>query len=30
VLGVVAAGGIGQELKNTVDLLDFVRVFTMI
>ena len=30
VLGVVGAGGIGQELKNSVDLLDFARVFTII
>ena len=30
VLGVVGAGGIGQELKNSVDLLDFARLFTII
>lgn len=30
VLGVVGAGGIGQELKNSVDLLLFARVFTVI
>ncbi len=30
VLGVVGAGGIGQELKNSVDLLAFDRVFTII
>ena len=30
VLGVVGAGGIGQELKNSVDLLQFDRVFTII
>jgi phosphonate transport system permease protein len=30
VLGVVGAGGIGQELKNSVDLLDFNRLFTII
>ena len=30
VLGVVGAGGIGQELKNSVDLLDFSRLFTII
>jgi phosphonate transport system permease protein len=30
VLGVVGAGGIGQELKNSVDLLNFSRVFTVI
>ncbi|HJU17346.1 MAG TPA: phosphonate ABC transporter, permease protein PhnE [Stellaceae bacterium] len=30
VLGVVGAGGIGQELKNSVDLLDFPRLFTII
>ena len=28
--GVVGAGGIGQELKNSVDLLDFARLFTII
>src|SRR3981189_720906 len=28
VLGVVGAGGIGQELKNSVDLLVFARLFT--
>lgn len=30
VLGVVGAGGIGQELKNAVDLLDFPRVFAIL
>ncbi|MDR5759331.1 phosphonate ABC transporter, permease protein PhnE [Caballeronia sp. LZ035] len=30
VLGVVGAGGIGQELKNSLDLLDFNRLFTII
>ena len=30
VLGIVGAGGIGQELKNSVDLLDFPRIFTII
>lgn len=30
VLGVVGAGGIGQELKNSVDLLQFDRVFTIL
>lgn len=30
VLGVVGAGGIGQELKNSVDLLDFARLFAII
>ncbi|MCA6112696.1 phosphonate ABC transporter, permease protein PhnE [Bradyrhizobium cenepequi] len=30
VLGVVGAGGIGQELKNSMDLLDFRRLFTII
>jgi phosphonate transport system permease protein len=30
VLGVVGAGGIGQELKNSVDLLDFQRLFTIL
>ena len=30
VLGVVGAGGIGQELKNSIDLLDFARPFTII
>jgi len=30
VLGVVGAGGIGQELKNSMDLLDFARLFTII
>lgn len=30
VLGVVGAGGIGQELKNSIDLLDFARLFTII
>jgi phosphonate transport system permease protein len=30
VLGVVGAGGIGQELKNSVDLLAFDRVFTIL
>jgi phosphonate transport system permease protein len=30
VLGVVGAGGIGLELKNGVDLLDFSRLFTII
>src|SRR3954447_18445414 len=30
VLGVVGAGGIGQELKNSVDLLDFSRLLTII
>jgi phosphonate transport system permease protein len=26
----VGAGGIGQELKNSIDLLDFSRVFTIL
>jgi len=30
VLGVVGAGGIGLELKNSMDLLDFSRLFTII
>jgi phosphonate transport system permease protein len=30
VLGVVGAGGIGQELKNSVDLLDFARLLTIV
>jgi phosphonate transport system permease protein len=30
VLGVVGAGGIGQQLKNSVDLLDFSRLLTVI
>lgn len=30
VLGVVGAGGIGLELKNSMDLLDFARLFTII
>src|SRR5262245_55949012 len=30
VLGIVGAGGIGQELKNSVDLLQFDRVFTIL
>jgi phosphonate transport system permease protein len=30
VLGVVGAGGIGQELKNSMDLLLFPRLFTII
>ena len=30
VSGVVGAGGIGQELKNSIDLLDFARLFTII
>lgn len=30
VLGVVGAGGIGQELKSSLDLLDFPRLFTII
>lgn len=30
VLGIVGAGGIGQELKNAVDLLDFPRVLTVL
>lgn len=30
VLGLVGAGGIGQELKNAIDLLDFSRVFTLL
>src|SRR4029077_20853371 len=30
VLGVVGAGGIGQELKNSMDLLDFPGLFTII
>jgi phosphonate transport system permease protein len=30
ILGVVGAGGIGQELKNSVDLLQFDRVFTIL
>lgn len=29
-LGVVGAGGIGQELKNSMDLLDFPRLLTII
>ena len=29
-LGVVGAGGIGLELKNSMDLLDFPRVFSII
>lgn len=29
VLGVVGAGGIGQELKNSMDLLDFPRLLTV-
>jgi len=30
VLGVVGAGGIGQELKNSMDLLDFRRLLTIL
>jgi phosphonate transport system permease protein len=30
VLGVVGAGGIGQELKNSMDLLDFPRLLSII
>jgi phosphonate transport system permease protein len=30
VLGIVGAGGIGQELKNNIDLLDFPRVFAIL
>jgi phosphonate transport system permease protein len=30
VLGLVGAGGLGQELKNAVDLLDFNRVFAIL
>lgn len=30
VLGIVGAGGIGQELKNSVDLLDFPRLLTIL
>ena len=30
VLGVVGAGGIGQELKNSMDLLDFSRLLTIL
>lgn len=30
VLGLVGAGGIGQELKNNVDLLNFPRIFTIL
>ncbi|HWH34329.1 MAG TPA: phosphonate ABC transporter, permease protein PhnE [Acidimicrobiales bacterium] len=30
VLGVVGAGGIGQQLKNSIDLLDFPRLFTIL
>ncbi|MFM7780727.1 MAG: PhnE/PtxC family ABC transporter permease, partial [Alphaproteobacteria bacterium] len=30
VLGLVGAGGIGQELKNAVDLLDFSRVLAIL
>jgi phosphonate transport system permease protein len=30
VLGVVGAGGIGQELKNSMDLLDFPRLLTIL
>ncbi|SSC66247.1 unnamed protein product [Ciceribacter selenitireducens ATCC BAA-1503] len=29
-LGLVGAGGIGQELKNSVDLLNFPRIFTIV
>ncbi|MFM7422137.1 MAG: hypothetical protein ACKO54_20900 [Alphaproteobacteria bacterium] len=29
-LGLVGAGGIGQELKNAVDLLDFSRVLAIL
>ena len=29
-LGVVGAGGIGQELKNSMDLLDFPRLLTIL
>ncbi len=30
VLGLVGAGGVGQELKNAVDLLDFARVLAIL
>ena len=30
VLGVVGAGGIGQQLKNSIELLDFPRLFTIV
>jgi len=30
VLGIVGAGGIGQELRNSIDLLDFSRLFTIL
>ncbi len=30
VLGLVGAGGLGQELKNAVDLLDFARVLAVL
>ena len=30
VLGLVGAGGLGQELKNAVDLLDFARVLAIL
>ena len=30
VLGLVGAGGLGQELKNAVDLLDFARVHAIL
>ena len=30
VLGIVGAGGIGQELKSSIDLLDFPRVFAIL
>jgi phosphonate transport system permease protein len=30
VLGIVGAGGIGQELKNSMDLLQFDRLFTIL
>ncbi len=30
VLGIVGAGGIGQELKNSIDLLAFDRVFAIL
>jgi phosphonate transport system permease protein len=29
-LGIVGAGGIGQELKSSIDLLDFPRVFAIL
>jgi len=30
VLGVVGAGGIGQQLKNSIELLDFPRLLTIV